>query len=278
MKLNGRVAVVTGGAKGIGLAIAKRLVDEGVRVALWDLDGDGAVAAAADLAAGAIGIRADVTDEASVQAAIESTRDTLGPIDVLVNNAGVLVPGEFTDQPGDRWRFTMDVNATAVLQVTHAVLPEMLERDTGHIVNISSAAGLLGVPGLTAYAASKWAVFGFTESLRHELQNQGSSIRVSSIHPMYVASGLFEGAKLTGIGALVVPTVRDHDVVARAVVESALKRGRYMALRPRSLRLALLLRGILPYRLYLATTRLFGVHQSMNTHHQNLQAATEGEA
>ena len=264
--LRGRVAVVTGGGKGIGREIVRRLASEGARVAVWDIDVAAAGAVAEEANTEAVGIYADVTDDASVAEAVQMTEDEIGPVDILVNNAGVYVPGNLEEQHADQWRFTMDVNATAVITVTRAVLPRMQERNTGHVVNISSAAGLLGVPGMATYVASKWSVLGFTEAMRHEARNRGSAIRFSSVHPMYVTTGLFEGARLTGIGALIVPQVKSYDVVARAVVDKALRRGRLMVLRPRSLRLATLFRGILPYRLFLATTRLFGVHVSMQTH------------
>lgn len=271
MRLEGQVAIVTGAARGIGLATARRLVQAGCRVAIWDTDEDGVQAAASELAPAGTAApqvtsqRVDVTQPEEVIAAVAQTEAQLGPVDILVNNAGIFRPGTFLDRPSADWELTLSVNLSAVIHVTYAVLPGMLERNCGHIVNISSAAGLLGVPGMTAYSASKWGVLGFTESLRHEVRNQGSAIRVSSVHPMYVTTGLFEGAKLTGIGALIVPQVKDHDVIGRAVVHSALRRGKWLVLRPRTLRLALLLRGILPYRLFLAATRLFGVHVSMRS-------------
>lgn len=264
IKLEGQVAIVTGAARGIGLATARRLVAAGCPVAIWDLDNDALQEAVADEPR-LFAQQVDVTRGEQVQAALSEIEEKLGPVDILVNNAGIFKPGTFLDRPVADWDLTLSVNLDAVVQVTYAVLPGMYERNRGHIVTISSAAGLLGVPGMAVYSASKWGVLGFTESLRHEVRNHRSAIRVSSVHPMYLTTGLFAGAKLTGIGALIVPQVKNHDAIARAVVESALRRGRWMVRRPRTVRLTTLLRGLLPYRLFLAATRLFGVHASMRT-------------
>jgi all-trans-retinol dehydrogenase (NAD+) len=142
----------------------------------------------------------------------------------------------------------------------------MYGRNEGHVVNISSAAGMLGVAGLAVYAASKWAVRGLTESLRHEAWNLGKrGVRFSSVHPSYVAEGLFAGARMRGLGALIVPRIRNHDVVAKAIVEAALKRGRNSPKRPRSVRAADFFRGVLPDSLFQRLIRILNVHRSMST-------------
>lgn len=190
----------------------------------------------------------------------------MGRIDILVNNAGYLAPGNFLDQPVHTWRKTVDVNVNGMINTIYAVLPGMYERNFGHIVNVSSAAGLLGVSGLAVYAASKWAVAGLTESLRHEALNlKKRGVAFSSVHPSYVAEGLFAGAGMRGLGAVLVPRLRDHDVVARAIVNAALKRRRHAPKRPLSVRLATLLRGILPDALFQGVVRAFGIHRSMST-------------
>ena len=141
----------------------------------------------------------------------------------------------------------------------------MYERNSGHIVNISSAAAYLGVPELSVYAATKWAVWGLTESMRFEAQNLGKKgVKFSSIHPVYLKTGMFEGAKLGFLGNLLIPLVKNHDVIAKAIVNDALKKGKTQVRRPRTLRLATLLRGILPDKVFQQVLVLNGVHQSMN--------------
>ncbi|TVQ98704.1 MAG: SDR family NAD(P)-dependent oxidoreductase [Spirochaetaceae bacterium] len=269
--LNGQHAVVTGAARGIGLATVRRLLREGVAVSLWDRD-------EAELAAAVHALRAefpaarmatycvDVTDAAAVAAAVQEAQQLFGGIDILVNNAGHLAAGNLTDQPVEKWDRTIAVNLNALVYTTHAVLPGMYQRGTGHVVNLSSAAATLGVAGLSVYAATKWAVWGLTESLRHEAINLGArGVRFSSIHPIFLREGMFAGARLRGLGALLVPNVKNHDVIARAIVESSLKRGRRAPMRPRTVRLAVLLRGILPGALFDAVVRALGVPQGMST-------------
>jgi all-trans-retinol dehydrogenase (NAD+) len=271
MNLRGKTAIVTGGAAGIGLATATRLVRAGSRVTLWDLNVEGLEAAAAELRSvsgeDAVFVhRCDVTDTDRVQALVDQALEEMGGIDILVNNAGHVAPGDFLDQPASVWKTTVRVNFEAIISVTHAVLPHLYRRGSGHVVNVSSAAGLVGVPGLAVYSATKWAVWGLTEALREEAKNAGKpGVRFSSIHPNYVAHGMFEGARMTGLGGVFFPILPDHDVVAKAIVESALKRGRRCPKRPRSLRTAVLLRGLLPDAWFNALSRVLNVHASMNT-------------
>lgn len=269
MKLNGKRAVVTGGAAGIGLATASRLLDAGCVVTIWDVDADALASARGVLRKNGGTVHAricNVADRESVGAAVRAAEQEMGGIDILINNAGHLAPGDFLDQPVEVWQRTIEVNVDGILLTTHAVLPGMFSRNSGHIVNISSAAGMLGVAGLAVYAASKWAVWGLTESLRHEAWNLGKrGVRFSTVHPSYVAEGLFAGARMRGLGALIVPRIRDHDVVARAIVEAALIRGRNSPKRPRSVRAAVFFRGVLPDSLFQRLIRVLNIHRSMST-------------
>jgi all-trans-retinol dehydrogenase (NAD+) len=262
----GAHALITGGARGIGLATAVRLVDADASVTLWDLD-DNALDAARDhleRAGGAVHTAVvDITDGAALDPALEHATAALGPVDILINNAGHLAPGRFEDQDADVWMKTIEVNLAALVRLTRLVIPGMYARNAGHVVNISSAAGAIGVPGLAVYSATKWAVWGFSEALRAEARDCG--VRVSSIHPSYIAEGMFAGARLTGPGRLIVPQLRSHDVVAEAIVEAALRRGRTAPKRPRSVELAVLLRGLLPDRWFNGLMRILGVWDSMGS-------------
>jgi NADP-dependent 3-hydroxy acid dehydrogenase YdfG len=266
--LRGKHAVVTGGARGIGRATVVRLVVEGVLVSLWDRDATAVTEAQHAISEEHPGaaihpVVCDVTDAASREQAITASQEAFGPIDILVNNAGHLAPGNLEDQTATVWQTTIDVNFGAVVALIHAILPGMYERSAGHVVNISSASGAIGVPGLAVYSATKWAVWGLSEALRAEARTRG--VRVSSVHPSYVAVGMFAGARLRGPGRFIVPQLASHDVVARAVVEAALKRGRAIVYRPRSVRLAVLFRGIFPDALFSWLMRVLGVWGSMST-------------
>ncbi len=268
MKLAGKTAVVTGGAAGIGLETCRRLVKEGCTVTLWDLDAKALARAKKDLSAGGGKVFAypcDVTRGARVTALARQAVKDMGQVDILVNNAGILVPGTFLEQPVEKWDRTVDVNLTALLHTIHAFLPGMNKRGSGHVVNVSSAAGLLGVPGLAVYAATKWAVFGLTEALRHESWNAGArGVCWSSVHPMYVREGIFAGARFGGLSSILFPQLKSHDEVAKAIVEYALKRGRLAPLRPRMVRATLVFRGLLPAGGFVRVTRLFGLHRTMD--------------
>ena len=268
MNLKGKTAIVTGGAMGIGLATSKRLVNEGCTVTIWDMNEVEMTKAKTELenlGGNVFTYKCDVTDRARVAVLAEQAKADMNHVDILINNAGYVKGGDFLEQPVEAWRRTIDVNLNAVISATHAVLPQMYERNSGHIVNISSAAGIICVGGLSVYSATKWAVWGMTESLRFETWSRGKKgIKWTSIHPSYLAQGLFEGAKLNFLGNLIVPLVKSHDVIAKAIVNDALKKGKYVVRRPRSLRLSIILRGILPDLLFQKMLVMMGVHTSMH--------------
>jgi all-trans-retinol dehydrogenase (NAD+) len=266
--LAGAHALITGGARGIGLATAVRLVEAGTAITLWDRDGDALAATRGRLAGAGASIHTavvDITDGDAIASALHAAEESLGPVDILINNAGHLAPGRLEEQEAEVWMKTIDVNLAALVHLTRLVIPGMYARNAGHVVNISSAAGAIGVPGLAVYSATKWAVWGFSEALRAEARDHG--VRVSSIHPSYIAEGMFAGARLTGPGRLIVPQLSSHDVVAEAIVEAALRRGRTAPKRPRSVELAVLLRGILPDRWFNGLMRILGVWDSMGSWH-----------
>ncbi len=192
--LAGRRAVVTGGASGIGLAIAARFAASGARVALWDVDGAAAIRAAAQLAPGGgthLGVAVDVVDERSVAAALASTVAQFAGVDILVCSAGITGPNRTTWEydPAD-WRRVMDVNVNGVFLCNRAVVPGMLERDYGRIINIASIAGKDGNPNASAYSTSKAAVIGLTKSIGKETARTG--IRVNCITPAAVRTPIFD--------------------------------------------------------------------------------------
>ncbi|MFI5368209.1 MAG: SDR family NAD(P)-dependent oxidoreductase, partial [Spirochaetia bacterium] len=150
MKLKGKACVVTGAARGIGLAVCRRLAREGCALTLWDIDED--VLEQSKRALETFGVpvfahRCDITDKSEVYRLARVAAEEMGRVDILVNNAGVLFGGNLLDQTDERWERMIDVNLTSLLYTIRAFLPGMTERDSGHIVNVSSAAGTLGVAG-----------------------------------------------------------------------------------------------------------------------------------
>jgi all-trans-retinol dehydrogenase (NAD+) len=267
MNLLKTCAVVTGGAMGIGFATTKRLLQEGAIVTIWELNAQALDEAVRQLSQyGTVYAHpCDVTDKQRVLELAATAKKEMGRVDIVINNAGFVKGGDFLERPMADWQKTIDVNLTALLYTTAAFLPDMYERNFGFIVNISSAAGMIGVPNLAVYSATKWAVWGLTESLRMEVHNRGKNgVKFASIHPCFLAKGMFEGARLGIPGRWIVPLVKDHDVIAKAIVESALKKERYSPKRPRTLKLVLLLRP-LPDKWFQWLLRVLGVAQSMKT-------------
>ena len=197
--MEGRVAVVTGGAQGIGLAVARRLAEGGARVVLWDLDGDLAREAAEALGGGAEGQAIDVTDAAAVEALTARALDAHGRIDALVTSAGIAGPNApLVDYPPDAWRRVMAVNVDGVFHCCRAVLPAMARAGYGRVVNIASVAGKEGNPGASAYSASKAAVIALTKSLGKE--HAGQDIAVNCVTPAAARTRIFEQMSEEHIG------------------------------------------------------------------------------
>jgi NADP-dependent 3-hydroxy acid dehydrogenase YdfG len=195
---------VTGGARGIGLAVATAFATAGARVVLGDIDLDAAAAAAERI--GAAAHRVDVRDLASFEAFVAA----VGPLDVLVNNAGVAPAGQFLDQAPALRDLQIDVNLRGVVNGMAAALPGMVERGGGHVVNIASLAGRVATPGAAVYTATKFAVVGLTEAVRAELHH--SRVRLTAVCPTFVRTEMTAGLPLAGIPVI------DPEDVARTVL------------------------------------------------------------
>ncbi len=190
MRLEDKTALITGGASGIGAATARRLAAEGARVAVGDLNEEGAKAVAGEL--DGVGLAMDVTDLDSIAAAVAAAEEQLGPIDVLVNNAGTDLFSFFVKTDPGLWDFVLGVNLRGVIAVTHAVLPGMQERRAGAIVNVSSEAGRVGSQGSAIYSAAKAGVIGFTKAIAREAARY--RVRVNAVAPGPIETPLLNAA------------------------------------------------------------------------------------
>ena len=189
--LNGRRAVVTGGAQGIGRAISERLLASGASVTIWDRDPEELAVARQALGSGTGGVIVDVTDPDSVAHAAAETIGSAGGIEILVNNAGIAGPNAATwEYPVDEWRQVIDIDLNGVFYCCRAVVPHMIERGYGRIVNIASIAGKEGNPNASAYSAAKAGVIGLTKSLGKELADR--DIAVNCITPAAARTRIFE--------------------------------------------------------------------------------------
>src|SRR4051794_5074203 len=177
MSLDGKVALVTGAARGIGAAIATRLAADGARVAVCDLD-EGAAKATAATLPGAIAVALDVSDDEAVARCVDAVVEALGPVDILVNNAGIDKIEKFVDSQPQTWDKLLQVNLRGPVAMCYRVVPSMLERGTGRIVNIASDAGRVGSSGEVVYSGTKGGVIAFSKGLAREVARSGVTVNV----------------------------------------------------------------------------------------------------
>ncbi len=213
--LQGKVVAITGAGRGIGLATAKAALTQGARVSIGDVDLALARKVAAEIGAHAGAL--DVRDPASFQAFIANTAAALGPVDVLINNAGIMPMGGFLDESDAISDLQIDINLRGVIHGMKAVLPGMLARGQGHVVNVASLAGRFGIPGATVYTSTKFAVVGLTEAADAEYRGQG--IAFSVVMPSKVRTELASGTESAGRG---IPAVDPEDV-AQSVIAALLR-------------------------------------------------------
>jgi NAD(P)-dependent dehydrogenase (short-subunit alcohol dehydrogenase family) len=196
--LTGKVAVVTGAASGIGFGLAERLVGEGLRVAMADIEEQALTRAAADLegkGGEVMAVPTDVSVASSVDELARRSVERFGAVHVVCNNAGVGGGGLSWDVPLPVWEWVLGVNLWGVIHGVHAFLPLLLEQGEGHVVNTASVAGLLAAPGMAPYSASKHAVVAISESLHHELTLLGSNVRVSVLCPGPISTRIMESER-----------------------------------------------------------------------------------
>lgn len=223
-----KVVVITGGARGIGFETATQLFQAGAKVAIGDIDGDAVGKAAADL--GIEGIEVDVTSRASFKAFLDEVESRLGPIDVLVNNAGIMPVGPFLSYDDTIIRRTFDIDVIGVILGSQLIAERMVARGGGHIVNIASTAGRIPTPGLTIYNGAKAAVIEFSEALGAELEPEG--VKVSSILPTFTRTALISGLKTNAF----VQTVGPEEVAE--IVVATIARPKVRVYAPRSMKWA----------------------------------------
>ena len=265
----GAVVLITGAARGMGELYARRAAKEGARaLALWDVDEERATALAAELEQLYPGTRVrayavDIADREAVAREAKRTRDELGAPDILVNNAGIVRGALFWEHDPERdIELTMRVNTLAPMWLTREVLPDMIADRSRpkRILNIASAAGTLANPRMSVYAASKWAMIGWSESLRLELTRSGAGhVAVTTFCPSYISTGMFEGAR----GPLLTPIMTPVRA-ARAAWEGMLA-GTPLVTKPWTVKLAMAFRGVLPTRIWdVVADRVFHVYSSMD--------------
>ncbi|MGO9751713.1 MAG: SDR family oxidoreductase [Solirubrobacteraceae bacterium] len=230
--LSGKVVAITGAARGIGRATAAALISQGARIAIGDIDEQLAQRTAQELGAGTIALPLDVTNRASFTTFIDEVESRLGPLDVLINNAGIMPIGPFIEESDAIAQKMIDINLNGVILGSKLALERFIPRRRGHLVNVASSAGKTGFPGGATYCATKHAVVGLSEAIRQEVRRQG--IDVSIVMPVIVRTELGSGT----VDSRGIKPIQPEDV-ANEIVE-ALQTGRVDVFVPK--RLALILR------------------------------------
>lgn len=265
--VRGAVVLVTGAARGMGELYARRAAKEGATaVALWDVDVETASKVAADISAQGVRAQAfgvDVSDLDAVREGVAATREAFGDVDVLINNAGIVRGIPFWEHDPKRdIELTMRINTLALMWITREVLPAMMADRTRQkrILNIASAAGTLANPNMSLYASSKWAVIGWSESMRLELERTGHDhIAVTTFCPSYVSTGMFDGAR----GPLLTPILTPERAVDAAW--KGMLAGRPIVSKPWTVKLSMAARGVLPTRAWdVLADKVFKVYSSMD--------------
>ncbi len=257
-ELSGANVVITGAASGLGRLMAVEIARKGASVSLWDLDEENLEAVVRDIKRDSGRARAVVCDVTNRGAVYEFARD-MRPVDVLINNAGVVNGKNLLDIDDKEIIRSMEVNALSVFWMLKAFLPKMIERNRGHVVTIASAAGLIGVPRLSDYCASKFAAVGLDESLRAELKRTAPGVKTTIVCPYYTDTGMFEGVRTRF--SFLLPILKQDRVVSGIV--RAIERDRASLQMPFLVRSIPLLR-ILPTPWFDAVARMMGISASMD--------------
>lgn len=260
-RLEGKRVLITGGAQGIGFEMALKFADRGAQIVIADIDEEKLEQAKTELSARGVvvsGFQVDVTNPASIASLRAQIGAEVGAIDVLVNNAGVVFGGPFTQVSLDDHFKTYEVNVLGLVAMTHAFLADLIARPEAHLVHIASASGFIGLPYGSSYASSKWAVIGFGESIRAELNLEGHEhVHHTIVCPSYIGTGMFHGAAAPKATSILEPA----DLAEKVV--QAVERNKIHVLEPFMVKLTPLLRDLLPTALYDRMAHLFGADTSM---------------
>lgn len=271
MHIKGTNVLITGGASGIGRIMGRICLEKGAsNLIVWDINQaniDKTEAELSDVKPAETGVSkgqihsyiVNVSDPQAIKSAYEKVKSEVGEVDILVNCAGIVRGNNtFDKQTVQDIDLTMDINANAPMYVALAMLPDMLRRDRGHICNIASAAGMLGVPKLSVYCASKWAVIGWTESMRVELKQARSHVRVTSVAPYFINTGMFDG-----VNSKVFPILDPEKTAAKII--RAVEVGKSFRGIPFAYHFIRIWQGLLPNFLFdFIFGKVFGVYSVMD--------------
>lgn len=262
-KIKDRCVLITGGASGIGKLIAKRCLEErAYKVILWDINEVNLLKTKSHFANLGYSVDIDVVDVSKledIEQAAQRVKDTYTTIDILFNNAGIVVGKPFVEHSHRDIAKTIGINTTALMHIAKEFLPDMVDQCEGHLINIASASGLISNPNMSVYAASKWAVIGWSDSVRLEMERENTGVKVTTVLPSYISTGMFDGVK----APLLTPILTPEYIVDKII--EGVKKNEILLQEPFMVKSVPLLKGILPTRVFdFVAGKIFGVHNTMD--------------
>ena len=262
MKIKSANVLITGGASGIGKIMGRIVLEKGAKsLIIWDVNQDSLNATAAELSSrGHVYThKVDITDTELVAKTYQLVKQQCGSVDILINCAGIVRGNKtFDQQTVTDIRLTMEVNTIAPMIISQQILPDMLRRNSGHICNIASAGGMLSNPKMSVYGASKWAVIGWSDSVRIELQEMKSKVRFTTIAPYYINTGMFDGVRSS-----VFPILKPEPTAAKII--RAIERDKIFSGIPFGFHFIRFWQAILPFRVFdFIFGTIFGIYHAMD--------------
>lgn len=261
-RIQGKNVLITGGASGIGKLMGRIVLEKGAaNLIIWDINEAGLAETKAEFAAISTNVytqKVNVNRLEEIIAAAEEARQKVGFVEIVINNAGIIVGKLFQEHSHDDIINTMGINSSALMHITREFLPGMLSRKHGHICNIASAAGLLSNPKMSVYVGSKWAVLGWSDSLRIELEQAKTGVHVTTICPYYISTGMFSGVKSF------IPLLKPEPVAQRII--KAIEHNHILVKLPWIVNMLPFAKGILPTRAFdFVIGKGFGIYNTMSS-------------
>lgn len=243
--LTEKTALITGGASGIGKIMGRKVLEKGGRLIIWDISEQNIKQTEEELSSfGQVRVwKVDISDLSQIHQAATEVIQEFGGVDILINNAGIIVGKHFQEHTDAEIQRTMQINANAPMYITRQFLPGMLERKSGYICNIASAAGLMSNPKMSVYVASKWAITGWSDSLRIEMDEQKTGVGVTTVMPYYISTGMFDGVKSS-----IIPILTPEKAANKII--RGIEKGKVFVKMPIIVRFVRLAQALLPVRVF----------------------------
>lgn len=259
MNFTNKTVLITGGASGIGKIMGRKILERGGRLIIWDINEKNISDTLQELER--IGFvkswKVDISDRQQLISASNEVKQEMGKIDVLINNAGVIVGKYFLEHTEEDILRTMDINANAPMFVTKQFLQDMISNGGGHICNISSASGLLSNPKMSVYVGSKWAITGWSDSLRLEMEELKTGVGVTTVMPYYISTGMFEGVKSS-----IIPILKPENAAEKII--RGIEQGKVFVKMPLIVQFVRLAQALLPLRIFdLVIGKGLGIYKTM---------------